>query len=479
MTRRNVFIIGSLLAVEITGSFETAMIFAAQRALTDDLGDPVRVGWLITSYLLIGAGAAALAGRLGDKFGRKRLLLAMLALAIVGSLMSAFAVNYAMLLAGRCIQGMTGALLPLCVGLVREHLPGKSVPMGIGLMISGASAGTAAGLVIGGLIVDHFSWPGVFLASAIFAATSMTAAAIALPRGLPRKKEGSVDWLGGVLFVPAVFGLLLAITTGPHWGIGDWRTLTALAIGLGSLIAWITSSLRNPNPLLDVRLFADRQVLVANGVTALVALGALQITLVFSLLLQAPVWTGVGLGVTATVAGFAKLPSNIGSLAGGPLSGWMTGRGGGRITMITGGALTVLGWLLAMFFAKSLLAVVFVLIVISFGTTILFAVGPTIIAGAVPHDRTSEAAGMMTVVRQVFMGIGAQLVSVILASQTISRGDSAQYPTPGAFFLTMALIAGMTAVATLLAFFLPRNAGLEVAPQNGSLPPGVAPGVRP
>ena len=77
MTRRNVFIIGSLLAVEITGSFETAMIFAAQRALTDDLGDPVRVGWLITSYLLIGAGAAALAGRLGDKFGRKRLLLAM------------------------------------------------------------------------------------------------------------------------------------------------------------------------------------------------------------------------------------------------------------------------------------------------------------------------------------------------------------------------------------------------------------------
>ena len=124
-------VIGALWIAEITGSFETAMIYAAQRALTDDLGDPVRVGWLITSYLLIGAGAAALAGRLGDIFGRRRLMLAMLAVGFVGSLVSTFSANYPMLLAGRCLQGLTGAILPLCVGLVRENLPPRKVPMAV------------------------------------------------------------------------------------------------------------------------------------------------------------------------------------------------------------------------------------------------------------------------------------------------------------------------------------------------------------
>ncbi|QJR02399.1 MFS transporter [Sphingobium yanoikuyae] len=454
-------VIGALWVAEITGSFETAMIYAAQRALTDDLGDPVRVGWLITSYLLIGAGAAALAGRLGDIFGRRRLMLAMLAVGFVGSLVSTFSANYPMLLAGRCLQGLTGAILPLCVGLVRENLPPRKVPMGIGLMISGASAGTACGLVIGGMIVDHFSWHGVFFASALFAATAFAAIYLALPRSPRIIIEGRLDWVGGILFVPAIFALLLAITSGPRWGLADWRTGAATVSGLTLLVLWIWTSLRTARPLFDVRLFANSQVFIANAVTALVAMSTLQITLVFSLLLQAPTWTQIGLGATATLAGLAKLPSNIGSLAAGPLSGWMTSRGGGRTTMITGGLLTTAGWLLAMFFNDSILVVTMILILISFGATMQFAVGPTILAGAVPPDRTSEAAGMMTVMRQAFLGVGAQMVSVLLATSTVATpGGGASYPTTGAFFLAMGVIVALCITATLLAFALPRNAGV-------------------
>lgn len=455
-------IIGALWIAEITGSFETAMIYAAQRALTDDLGDPVRVGWLITSYLVIGAGAAALAGRLGDIFGRRRVLLGMLLVGFVGSLVSAFSTNYPMLLTGRCLQGLTGAILPLCVGLVRENLPPAKVPMGIGLMISGASAGTACGLVIGGMIVDHFSWHGVFYASAAFAAAAFAGIYFASPR-LPRiKVDGHLDWLGGVLFVPAIFAILLAITSGPKWGLADWRTLASAAVGIGLLALWIFTSLRTPRPLFDVRLFADRQVFVVNAVTALVAMSTLQITLVFSLLLQAPTWTQIGLGATATLAGLAKLPSNVSSLAAGPLSGWLTSRGGGRKTMIIGGVLTTAGWTLAMFYHESILVITVILILISFGATMQFAVGPTILAGAVPHDRTSEAAGMMTVMRQAFLGIGAQMVTVLLATSTVASPDSqARYPTPAAFFLAMGVIVAFCSVATLLAFLLPRDAGAQ------------------
>ncbi|WP_242123982.1 MFS transporter [Sphingobium sp. Sx8-8] len=459
-SRSSIGIILALWLAETTQSFETAMIYAAQRALTDELGDPVKVGWLITGYLLIGAGAAAVAGRLGDIFGRRRLLNILLICAACGSLLSALAPNYPVLLIGRCLQGITGAIFALCVGLVRENLPPERVPMGIGLMVSGASAGTASGLVVGGLIVDHFSWHAVFVASAALAVISLTAVLLTVPRSPRSAGSARIDWFGGILFVPAVFAILAAITYGPSWGLGDRRTLTFLFAGVLLIALWIRASLRSPHPLFNVRLFANRAVLVTNGVTALVAMSTLQIALLFSLLLQAPKWTMIGLGVSATVAGLIKLPSNMSSLFGGPLSGWLTSRWGGRPTMIIGGVVSTTGWLLAMVFNDSITQVALVLIVISFGTTMLFAVGPTVLAQAVPPDRTSEAAGMMTITRQVFLGIGAQFISVILASETMAGpGGSARYPTADAFMTSMWVIVAGCVAATLMAFALPREAG--------------------
>lgn len=454
-------LIVALWISEATGSFETAMIYAAQRALTEAFGNPVLVGWLVTSYLIVGAGAAALAGRLGDLFGRRRVLLAILAAGLAGSLLSASSSHYPVVLAGRCIQGVTGAILPLCIGLTRGNLPRDKVPMGIGLMISGASAGTAAGLVIGGLIVDTFNWQAVFLASALFAASAMLAVALCVPAWQPRNAGVRIDWLGGVLFVPGILALLVAITYGSTWGLFDLRTLGMAAFGIVLMVVWIMVSLRTENPLFEVRLFANRQVAIANAATAILSMSALQITLVFSLLLQAPRWTTIGLGVSATLAGLVKLPSNVSSLAAGPLSGWLTARGGGRTTMLGGGVLCTVGWLLALAFHDSILHVGLVLVVISFGTTMLFAVGPTILAAAVPDNRTSEAAGTMTVLRQAFMGVGAQLITVLLATETqVMPGGGARFPTPQAFMLTIGVIVALCVAATLLALALPRDAGL-------------------
>ncbi len=463
-------ILFALWLAEATGAFETAMIYAAYKALIVTFHDPVKVGWLVTAFLLVSAGGAAVVGRSGDLYGRRRVLLWLLGAGAFGAAVSASATSFAALLVGRSIEGLSAAILPLVIGLVRENLPRERVALGIGLMISGASAGTAAGLVIGGLLVDHFSWHAVFLASTSFALLSFGLVLAWVPRSHVATGHARLDWVGGVLFVPAIAGLLLYISDGRVWGWGGpW--MTVLLIASAALFAlWIARSLRTPDPLIDIRLFADRRVLLANAIGALVATGALQITLVFSVLLQAPRWTGIGLGTSATLAGLAKLPSNLGSLFAGPLGGYLTERRGARLTMTGGGLLAKSGWLLAMWQHGSVSMLVAVLCVISFGTTILFAVGPTLLVAAVPSARTSEAAAMMGVVRQLFIAVGAQLVAVLLATDTVIGPDGARYPTSDAFMLTMGVVAGLCGLATLVALALPE--ALQVGPAPAVSPAG-------
>ncbi|MET0250084.1 MAG: MFS transporter [Sphingobium sp.] len=456
---RTVLLMTALLLAEVSGSFETAMIYAALNKLIAAFGDPVKVGWLVTAYMLVGAGAAAVAGRLGDIFGRRRVIEILLGMGLLGAVISASTDHFGMVLFGRILQGVTGALFPLCIGLVREKLPPALVPVNVGLIVSGAGVGTALGLVLGGAIVDNFSWHGIFWMSASLCAISIVAVRLWVPRSEPAPRAGKLDWVGGVLFVPAIFGVLLYITNGKNWG---WTDPLALALLVGSvllMVIWVMQALRSTDPLINVRLFRNRNVLVANLVAALICVAGLQHSLVMSVLLQAPLWTGVGLGVSATVAGLIKLPANACAFFAAPLSGWAQSRIGGRWVMAAGGAISTMGWISAMIFHDSALHIGLALVVISCGGTILFAVGPNIIVDSVPADRTSEAVGMMTVVRQAFIGIGAQLMSVLMASDTVSLvpGGQPRYPTEDAFMLAMGVIVVVTAAASLLSLTLPQR----------------------
>jgi MFS family permease len=456
MNRRTLgLMIFALLVCDVTASFETAMIYAALKPMNEEFGDPIKVGWLVTSYLLIAAAATAVVGRIGDLFGRKRVLIAMLAVGAIGSLISAFGESYAVILAGRAIQGLTGAVLSLAFGIVREEVRSERVPLATGIMLMGATIGTATGLVAGGLIVDNYGWHAIFYASAALALASIVLALVFVPARSGSTAARNVDYFDGLIFIPAVTGLLLYMSNIKLSGWTGSYQLPLAAFSITCLVVWIRKSMRSANPLINVRLFADRTIWVSNAITALYAVSALQITLVFSIILQSPVWTGIGLGVTATVSGLVKLPSNLSSMLAAPLAGWITGRRGGRVVMFWGGLMTATGWFMALFLNQSTTIVALVLIVISFGTTMTFATAPTMILTAAPKDRSSEATGMLSVVRSVFMAIGAQFVSVLLASDTIARGG-ADFPSRSAAMLTIGIIGGLSLGAAALSFALPK-----------------------
>lgn len=454
---RLIAFLAATVVVEIAATFETSMIYAIIKKLVDRFGDTASVGWLVSIYLLVGAGAAAIVGRVGDVYGRRSIVIALMAAGALGSIVSVAFDSFWAVLIGRGLQGLTMASLPLCIGLVRLNTPAPLVPIAIGINISGASAGTLAGLLVGGVIVDHYSWRAIFAASAVLALVAGLVVFACVPRSAIRAPPRAPHIVGGLLFVPGIAMLLLAVTNAPHWGWTSGVCLGCLFAGVVILTGWVIHSLNTPFPLLNVRLFLNRGVLVANVAMALLAIGALQITQVFSLLLQQPAWTNVGLGVSATMSALVKAPSNVASLGGGPLVGFMITRIGARASIALAASLLALGWALAVEFHTSTVAIGFVLVLIAFTTTMVYAGLPNVIVAEVAGDRTSEAAGMLVVTRATFAAIGAQLTAVALSLDTVADPDNpaTRYPTELAYQITMIGVSVLAAAVALTALFLP------------------------
>lgn len=456
-------IIAALFLAEMTATFESAMLYAALPTLIDDFGDPIAAGWLVTIHMLVAAVSAVVAGRLGDIYGRKQVMLVLLALSAVGSVMSAVTANFGVVLAGRALQGLAAAVISLNIGILREQLPAERVPVAVGLMTTAAGAGVAVGLVLGGAIIDHFNWHWLFAASAVLLVASMAAVATLVPGRPGTPSREPIDWIEGLLPIPAISAAMLGISMSKALGWADPKVWGLILAGIAVMGLWARRSLRSREPFIDLRLLGDRNVAVANFAVVLLALGTMQVVFVFSTYMQAPTWTLAGLGFTATVAGLAKLPSNFLSFLAGPLSGWLMQQRGPRVPVLVGGALAASGWTIAMALPSTLTQIIALLCLISFGTTMLNAAIPNIIVMSVPENRTSEAIGTMSVVRGMAAAIGAQLIAVLLATDTVSApGGGGAFPSATGFRFTMGWIAALSlgggACALLLRTRRPRPA---------------------
>jgi MFS family permease len=451
-------IIAAVFLVEVSATFETSMLYAALPTLIRQFGDPITAGWLVTMHMLIGTVACIVAGRLGDMYGRRRVMLILLAVAALGSILSAVSSNFGIVLLGRAFQGFATAAIPLSIGILRESLPEQRVPVAVGLMTTAQGMGVAVGLVLGGVIIDKVNWHWLFVASGLLLVISWLVVRAVVPDrpGIPPKQK--IDWLEGLLPAPAIGAVLLGLSLTKTYGWLDARSYGLIAAGFVLIAIWALRSLKAREPFINLRLLGTRNIAIANIAAILLGLGTSQIVFVFSTYMQAPAWTLAGLGFTATVAGFAKLPSNVLSFFAGPLSGWLSQRFSVLLPILIGGSLASVGWLLSMSLPSTLGHIIALLCLISFGTTLLNAALPIVVVGAAPEDRTSEAIGAMSVIRGMCAAVGTQMIAVILASDTVTApGGGGAFPSPSAYHLTMACIAGLSLAAGLVGLLLAKQ----------------------
>lgn len=449
----------ALVIAESISSFEGSMIYTAVSVLYRTFEDPVLVGWIISAFVLVNAGSAAIGARLGDLFGRRRVLIVCIALASVGSLISAVSTEAWGVIVGRGIQGLAGPILPLCFGLVREHLPLERVPLGIGVIAATAIFTSGIASLIGGIVVDHYSWQGIFYFSSALAVLIIPIVMLMLPPSLPAGLRHKLDWVGGVAFVVPITALLFAVGKFKDWGWHDPRLLTLVLMSLIALAVWVWYELRRHNPMIDVRLLLRRKVLIANLGLVLVGMGPMQAMMVVSLQIQQPSWTEAGLGLSATALGMLMFASNTMGMLGAPLCGAIATRFGPRLPLLGGTLLLAVSFIAMMFWRNSFTEIFMLMLLIGFGQSVVFAAAPILVTGSVPFDRVSEANGLSGVLRQTGMAVSTQVISLLFATHTVVRPELGPdlHVSETGFLVVFGYIATASLLSVIVALCLGRT----------------------
>lgn len=417
-------VIAVLVAVEIISAFETSMVYAAIPTFIAEFhSNAATVGWAVTAFLLVAAASAAVCGRLGDMYGRERVLIVLLAAAALGSTVSAVGDSIGSIIAGRAIQGVAGAILPLCIGLAREHLPATRVPVAVAVISGSAVAAGSASLLVAGVMLDHASWHMIFVVAAVYAVGALALVVFVLPWRRPAGTTEKVDYVGAVAFVPAIAAMLLGINKSATWGWTDPATLALVLGGVTALVLWVFWELRTVSPIVSIRQFGDRKFALTMLATLAISIGPIGVTtMIIPIVLQSPASAPFGLGLTPTNAGWLSFVGSMFGFACTPLSGRIAAATGARTSMLLGSTLFLIGNAMLLVFHDSVVGMMAMVVTVSVATAFAYTALPNLLVEAVPEHATSEAAGTNAVIRTGGSGIGVSIATMLLSSTALASG---------------------------------------------------------
>jgi EmrB/QacA subfamily drug resistance transporter len=457
VTRQHYGLTLAVLAVAgLSFALLQTMVAPALPAIQHEYGASTpEVTWVLTIYLLTASIFTPVLGRLGDMFGKERLLVIVLLVLGAGTLIAALSTSLPMLIAGRAVQGAGGAIFPLSFGIIRDEFPREKVGSGIGLISATFGVGGGAGLVLSGVIVDHLHYTWIFWLSLVVIAAAVVCTHFFVPES-PVKTPAKIDWGGAALMSLGLSAVLLAVSQGNSWGWGSARVLGLVAGGAIVLAVWARFELRVPQPLVDMRMMRLRGVWTTNVTALMVGFGMFGSFLLVPQFVEMPPAAGFGFGASVTEAGLYLLPSAAVMLVAGPLAGWLGNRLGSRTPLLIGIALVAVGFVQLAVLHDEHWHVFLNSVLTGAGIGLAFASMATLIVDAVPQTQTGVATGMNTIMRSIGGALGAQIAASIVGA----HADESHFV---AAFLVSA--AGL-ALAFLAALVIPRPRREHMVPHG-------------
>ncbi|MBG0830452.1 MFS transporter [Planomonospora sp. ID67723] len=400
-------------------SIDLTVLHLATPKLVEDM-DPSgsQLLWIADVYGFALAGLLVTMGNLGDRIGRRRLLLTGTAAFGAASLLTAYAPSPELLIAARALLGVAGAtIMPSTLSLIRNvFTDAKERTTAVGIWSSIGAAGFALGPVVGGALLNEFWWGSVFLINVPVVAVILLAGTAVLPESR-NPNPGRIDLVSVPLSVVGVIAVIYALKEAAHGGVGRIPVVVAAALGVVALAVFVRRQTRLAEPLIDVRLFGNRAFSASVG-SALVAMFAmLAMSLVFAQYFQ------LVLGWSPLVAGLAGLPGGVGAAVGGSVAGPLVMRRGRAQTVALGMALAAVGFALYSQVGLDLnyAYLVVAMIVTSTGIGLTFAVVNDTIIATAPRERAGAAAAISETAHEMGGALGIAVLGTVLNSAYAAR----------------------------------------------------------
>ncbi|MFE7704637.1 MFS transporter [Streptomyces sp. NPDC057486] len=417
--------------------------------------DPSNATWVMTATLLAGAVATPIMGRLGDLYGKRRMLLASLAVMVIGSLVCAFTEELVVMIVGRALQGFAMGAIPLGIGIMRDELPREKLGSAMALMSS--SIGVGGGLALPGaaLVAQHTDWHTLFFGAAGLGVLSMALTVLVVPETSLRA-PGRFDLPGALGLSLGLVCLLLPITKGSDWGWTSGTTLGLIAASLLILALWGLFELRSPAPLVDLRTSARREVLLTNLASVMVGVAFYAVSLVLPQLLQLPTSTGYGLGQSMVVAGLCVAPLGLTMMFVAPLYARLSARRGPKVSLMLGLLVIAIGYGAGLGLMSAAWQTVVIAVVLGAGIGLAYSSLPALIIGAVDPSETGAANGLNTLMRSIGTSVSSAVIGMVLANTSVRMGP-VSVPSMEGFRTSFMIATGAVAIGLVLAAFLPSQ----------------------
>jgi MFS family permease len=429
--------------------------------------------WILSSYLIAGAVMTPIAGRLSDIYGKKKILLIVMAVYSTGILAGGFANSIEFMLAARTAQGVGMSMFPIAFGIIREILPEKKLAIGQTIFSSTFSGGAVVGLIVGATIIQNFGWQATFFSifpiaiilglviRKLIYVRNLATSEVKVDEGRVRNdnenssvKKQTIDLKGTVALAVTIISFLAGISFLEN-NINDtgFQIAGLFSVAAVSLAVFIVIEKKVSSPLLDLKLMTHKMILPATIILMMVFLCMFMVYQTIPILVRSP--QPLGFGGDALVTASVQLPFMIVLLVGTIMSGFILNKvGNTRLTLI-GTIISAIGFFSLLLFHSTEFMVSVTLAIIAAGLSLSITGGFNVVLLSAPIQATGIALGMALLLNLVGMSIGPSIAALFqqMYQGTVEGVAGEQFPTQVAYnliFLTAALIS-LASIALALA----------------------------
>jgi MFS family permease len=486
-------ILGSTILITMYGE---TMLLPAIRDIIRDFDIPYNTSsWILTAYLISGAVATPIAGKLSDIYGRKKMVIIILIIYIIGISAGGVSTNISFLLTARVVQGIGISMFPIAFGIIRDQLPKEKLAIGVGIFSSMFAAGSVVGLALGGSIIQDFGWHATFLSivpvaiilwliinkfiddndsksaevvekEGKFVQVDHNANSNLTPSpnqdgvGTKGNVTRSLDVRGAITLAVVIASFLLTLTyignsSGNNVSTNSIPTIVvSLAfLSIGSLTLFIILERRAASPLMELSLMTHRILLPANIIILIFGMTMFMVYQTTPILVRSP--DPVGFGGDAVATAMVQLPFMVVFLIFAPSSGFIVSKMGNLRPTIAGTIIMTVGFFILFMFHSTEFTVAMNLAIVAAGISLMQVGAFNITMEYTPHQFSGVSLGMSVVLVLIGSSIGPAIAGIYMQThQELAKGISSvggvsSFPSPVAYnliFLTAALISAISIV---------------------------------